>query len=132
MEIKPSTKFASVDAYHAAFPDNVRARLDEIRAIIKQSAPKSEELLSYNMPAYKLNSVLVYYGGGKNHIGFYPTPGPITAFADVLTGYKTSKGAIQFPLDKPIPKKLVKDIVKFRMAEDEENAKKKPAKKTKK
>ncbi len=131
MEIKPSTKFASVEAYHAAFPEAVRERLDEIRAIIKQAAPKAEEILSYNMPAYRQHGVLVYYGGGKNHVGFYPTGSPIVAFKEVLTPYKTSKGAIQFPLDKPIPKKLVKDIVKFRMAEDEEHAKAKAAKKKK-
>lgn len=127
--ILPSTKFSSIDQYHAAFPDHIRLLLDEMRTIIKQAAPKAAEVISYNMPAFKMNGVLVYYAGYKEHIGFYPTGGPIVAFKEQLAKYKTSKGAIQFAIDKPIPKKLVKDIVKFRIAEDEERAKSKEKKK---
>ena len=79
-------------------------------------------MISYNMPAFKWNGMLVWYGAHTEHIGFYPRSSAIAAFEDDLAGYKTSKGAIQFPIDKPIPTALVKKIVKFRLAE---NARKK-------
>jgi len=121
-------KYTTVDEYIASFPPDVQALLNEMRTLVTQAAPKATEVISYNMPAMKQNSVLVYYAAAKEHIGFYPTASPIVAFADVLGKYKTSKGAIQFPIDKPIPKKLVKDIVKYRLAEDAEKAACKAAK----
>jgi uncharacterized protein YdhG (YjbR/CyaY superfamily) len=125
MEIKPGTKFRSIDDYHAAFPPDVREQLETLRAIIHQAAPKAEEVISYNMPAFRQNGVLVYYAGYKQHIGFYPTSNPIKFFKDELKDYNTSKGAIQFPLGKRIPATLVKKIVKFRVKEDAEKAAKK-------
>lgn len=122
-------KYTTVDEYIASFPPDVQALLNEMRTLVTQAAPKATEVISYNMPAIKQNSVLVYYAAAKEHIGFYPTASPIIAFADALGKYKTSKGAIQFPTDKPIPKKLVKDIVKYRLAEDAEKAANKAAKK---
>lgn len=110
-------KFTTIDEYHATFPEATRALLDAMRKAIKQAAPKAEEVISYNMPAFKTTEVLVYYAAAKKHIGFYPTPGPIKAFADKLKGYETSKGAIQFPIDQKIPVTLVKEIVKLRIAE---------------
>lgn len=92
--------------------------METIRAAIKKAAPKSTEVISYGMPAFKQNKVLVYFAAGKNHIGFYPTPNPIIIFSKELEGYKTSKGAIQFPLDKKIPLNLVSKITKFRVKED--------------
>lgn len=111
-------KYPNVAAYFADFEPTQQQKLEEIRAIIKQAAPDATEVISYNMPAFKQNKVLVYYAAYKNHIGFYPTSKPIIVFADKLKNYKTSKGAVQFPLDKPIPKTLVKEMVKFRMKED--------------
>lgn len=70
------------------------------------------------MPAYKANGVLVYFAAAKEHIGFYPTSAPIVVFKDQLTDYKTSKGAIQFPIKEKIPEMLVKEIVKFRIDQD--------------
>jgi uncharacterized protein YdhG (YjbR/CyaY superfamily) len=75
------------------------------------------------MPAFRLDGMLVYYAGNKAHIGFYPMPSAITAFNKELETYVTSKGAIQFPLDKKLPLSLVRNIVKFRMLENEEKKK---------
>ena len=116
------TKFTTVDEYISTFDDATQVLLQKIRNAIKQAAPKAEEVISYNMPAYKLNGILVYYAANKAHIGFYPTPSGIENFKDELRAYPTSKGAIQFPVEKGIPVTLVKQIVKFRVAENLENA----------
>lgn len=117
MEIRPGTKFRNHDEYIAVFPEETRELLEDIRKIIQQAAPDAEEVISYNMPAFKQKKVLVWYAGYKGHIGFYPSVSPIQVFAEELAKYKTSKGAIQFPLDKPIPKAIVKKIVKYRLEE---------------
>jgi len=121
-------KFKSIDEYHQNFNGISLKRLNEIRNIIKAASPGAEEVISYNMPAFRKNKVLVYYAAAKEHIGFYPTPNPIKVFSKELSGYKTSKGAIQFPLDKTIPVSLVKKIVRFRILEDAEKAKTKKGK----
>lgn len=107
-----------IDKYIDGFPANIRLLLEQLRATIKKTAPEAEELMSYNMPAYKLKGMLVFYAACKKHIGFYPTPGPIEFFKDELTGYKTSKGAVQFPVDKPLPVRLITKIVKYRINEN--------------
>ena len=122
-------KFTTVEEYMASIPAEAIARAEEIREVIKKAAPKATEVISYNMPAYRQHGVLVYFAAAKAHIGFYPTGSPVAVFKDELTQYKTSKGAIQFPLDKPIPKALVKKIVQYRIAEDAEKAATKKAKK---
>lgn len=109
-------KYKTVDSYLADFDGNARTRMNELRAIILDTVPDITELISYNMPGYKRGKVICYYAGYKNHIGFYPTPRPIAALAEKLTKYKTSKGAIQFPLDQPIPKTLVKQLIKYRLS----------------
>ena len=115
----------SIDEYIEQFPTNVQTILQKLRATIQKTAPAAEETISYQMPAFKYHGMLVYFAGFKNHIGFYPTSSPIKVFKDRLTNFKTSKGAIQFPIDKAIPLTLVKDIVKFRIKEnlEKENAK---------
>ena len=115
---KESKKFKTIDEYHHAFPVNICNKLDELRKTIKQVAPQAEEIISYNMPAFKLNGVLVFYAAYKKHIGFYPTASPIAIFKEELSAYKTSKGAIQFPIDQPFPRTLIKKMVKFRVEED--------------
>ncbi len=90
----------------------------EIRAIIKKAIPKAEEIISYNMPAYKTTKVLVYFNAFKNHLGFYPTPSAITAFAEQLKEYSTSKGCIRFLYTQKLPVKLINDICKFRQKEE--------------
>lgn len=118
-----SVRFATIDEYHALFPIEVQKKLQQLRETIKKAAPKAKEVISYNMPAFKQHKTLVYYAAYKNHIGFYPTASPLPVFKDELTPYKTSKGAIQFPIDKPLPIALIKKIVLFRMKEDAEKAK---------
>jgi uncharacterized protein YdhG (YjbR/CyaY superfamily) len=111
--------YNSVDEYIAAQPENVRGLLEELRQTINQVAPTAKEVISYGMPAYKANGILVYFAANKQHIGFYPTASPIVIFKDELTGYKTSKGAIQFPIKNGIPTALIKEIVQYRIKEDE-------------
>ena len=111
--------FNSIDEYIYAQPESIRGKLEELRQIIKEAAPLTVEVISYGMPAFKANSVLVYFVANKNHIGFYPTSSPIVVFKDDLTAYKTSKGAIQLPIKSGIPAALIEKIVKYRIQEDE-------------
>lgn len=108
----------TIDDYINQFSDDIKIRLESIRNAIKKAAPKSVEIISYGMPAFKMNKVLVYFAVSKNHIGFYPTPNPIKVFSKELESYKTSKGAIQFPLDEKIPLTLISKITRFRVKED--------------
>lgn len=114
---KSHLKFKDIDEYHALQPEEYRQVLEELRKAIKQAAPLATETISYGMPAFKQNKVLVYYALNKHHIGFYPTPSPIMHFKKELEKYNTSKGAIQFPLDKKLPLNLIKKIVQFRINE---------------
>jgi uncharacterized protein YdhG (YjbR/CyaY superfamily) len=123
-------KFSNTDEYIAMFPENVREILQKIRVTIKKTAPAAEEVISYQMPAFKLNGMLVWYAANKEHIGFYPTASPIKVFKKELANYKTSKGAIQFPIEKAIPLKLIKSIVQFRINENLEKAQNKLKEKT--
>jgi len=130
MAAMSNTKFKTVDEYLSALPPNVKKLLLDLRKAIKQAAPEAEEVISYNMPAYKFHGILVYYMAHKAHIGFYPGSSVISGiFKNDLTGYKTSKGTIQFPFDKAIPLLLVKKIVKFRIKQNMERAKTKLKKK---
>jgi uncharacterized protein YdhG (YjbR/CyaY superfamily) len=113
---------ASIDAYIALQPAELRERLERLRETIRKAAPKAEEVISYQMPAFKQHGVLVYFALFKNHIGFFPTASGVAAFQKELKEYKTSKGTIQFPLDKPLPVSLVTKIVKYRAKEDAEKA----------
>ncbi len=115
-------KFKNVDEYISMFPAEVIKQLVHLRNIIQKAAPKIQEVISYNMPAYKANGVLVYFAGNKQHIGFYPTSSGVRVYEKELAGYDTSKGTIRFPIEKPLPVKLITQIVKFRLAEDEEKA----------
>ncbi len=111
-------QYTIVDEYINDQPADKQKVLQQFRQIIKKAAPDTEEIISYGMPAFKQNgSVLVYFAAGKEHYGFYPTPEPIKVFKDKLTAYKTSKGAIQFPANKPLPEKLIAEIVKYRIKE---------------
>ncbi len=119
----------TVDDYIATFPNDIQKKLQEMRATIKETAPDAEEKISYQMPTFFLKGNLVHFAAFKNHIGFYPVPTGIEKFKKELSAYKTSKGAVQFPLDKPLPLNLIRKIVKFRVAENitkaEERARKK-------
>ncbi len=109
---------ATVDGYIAQFPKDVQAILQKVRSVIKESAPGAVERISYGMPGFYLNGMLVWFAGRKDFIGFYPTGDGIAAFKDELKGYKSSKGAVQFPLDQPIPYELIRRIVQHRVEEN--------------
>ncbi|MEO6550080.1 MAG: DUF1801 domain-containing protein [Ferruginibacter sp.] len=121
----------SVDNYIKDFPDDIQKLLQQVRATIKKTAPEAEELISYGMPAYKYHGMLVYFGGYKNHIGFYPTPSGIEQYKRELSVYNCSKGAVQFPLDKALPQQLIAKMVSFRMKENLEKEAFKISKKNK-
>ena len=125
MQIKPGTKFKSVDEYLSVFPAATKSVLQEMRDTIKKAAPQAEEVISYNIPAYKFNSILVYFAGYANHIGFYPTGSGIEAFKKEFSVYKNSKGAVQFPIDKPLPSALITKVVKFRINQTQQKQKNK-------
>jgi len=115
----------NIDEYIAGFPLEVQELLEQVRHAIKNVAPRAEEVISYGMPAFKLNGILVWFAAYKNHIGFYPHSSGIEVFKRELSKYKTSKGAIQFSMDKPLPLELIAEIVKFRVIEDMEKVKQK-------
>lgn len=113
-----TAKPRNIDDYIAGYPVKIQIILEQIRKVIKKAAPEAEETISYAMPAFRLNGMLVYFAAFTNHIGFYALPSGNAAFQKELSEYKTGRGSIQFPLDKPIPYKLIKEIVKFRVWEN--------------
>jgi uncharacterized protein YdhG (YjbR/CyaY superfamily) len=112
-------EFANVEAYIASCPENIRELLQQVRTVIRKAAPGAEELISYGMPAYKTQGrPLVYFAGFKNHIGFYATPTGHDAFKEELAKYKQGKGSVQFPIDRPLPLDLIRQMVEFRVQEN--------------
>jgi len=112
--------FANVDEYINDFDGETQKRLTQTRKLVQEAAPEAVESISYGMPAYKIHGKpLVYFGGYKSHIGFYATPTGHKAFEKELSKYKQGKGSVQFPLDEPLPSKLITEIVLFRMAENQ-------------
>jgi len=110
--------FKNINEYIKSFPKEVQKDLILLRGTIKKLVPKGEETIRYGMPTFRLNNKnLLHFAAYEKHIGFYPTPGPITSFKEELSKYKTSKGAIQFPLGEPLPTPLIVKIIKFRIDE---------------
>jgi uncharacterized protein YdhG (YjbR/CyaY superfamily) len=119
MNLSMSKKtFKTIDEYIALFPKDIQSILEELRQAIKDVAPQAEEVISYQIPTFKLNGNLVHFAAYKNHIGFYPTSSGIELFKGELSSYKTSRGAVRFPIDEPIPFDIVKRIVRFRVKEN--------------
>jgi len=118
-----------IDAYIAQFPEEIQVLLLQMRATIHSAAPNATEAISYQIPTFKLNGNLVHFAAYKKHIGFYPASSGIEAFKDELSIYKSAKGSVQFPIDKPLPLELVTRIVQYRVAENlARTARKKKAK----
>ncbi len=114
----------NVDRYIADFPEEIQSLLNQVRSTITQTAPEAEESIGYGMPAYKIHGKpLVYFAAFKNHIGFYATPTGHAEFAKELSKYKQGKGSVQFPIDQPMPLKLIAQIVEFRVIENQKKAK---------
>lgn len=113
-------KPANIDEYISAFPEEVRGLLQQIRSVIRKAAPGAEEAIRYAMPTFILNGNLVHFAGFKHHIGFYPAPTGVEAFKTELSRYKTGKGSVQFPLDRPLPLELISRIVEYRVKHNSE------------
>jgi uncharacterized protein YdhG (YjbR/CyaY superfamily) len=118
--MKPKkTGFSSIDEYIATLPEHTQKGMEEIRAAIKSVAPKAEEKISYQMAAFKLDGhYIAHFAGWKKHIGMYPIPAGDAAFQKEVLPYKGDKSALQFPLDKPMPVKLIRKMIKFRIVEN--------------
>ena len=114
--MKPKT---TEEYIYSAQPE-VQEKLWELHKCIRTAAPGAKEELKWRMPAYSYQKILVTFAVFKKHIGFYPMPSAIKAFAKELAEYKTAEGSVQFPLDKPLPLSLIKKIVKFRVKESKE------------
>lgn len=121
-----------VDTYLARLPADVRQALGNLRRIIKATAPKAEELISYQMPGYKYHGALVYFAAFKNHCSLFPaSTAVVKTFAEELKNFEVSGSTIHFSPENPLPASLVKKIVKIRMAQNEERAARKSKSKAK-
>jgi uncharacterized protein YdhG (YjbR/CyaY superfamily) len=121
--MKPEqTAPTTIDEYIADFPPDVQEILQKVRATIREAAPGAEETIKYQLPTFRLKGNLVYFGGFKKHVGFYPVPTGVEAYAEDLAPYKTGKGSIQFPYDEPIPYDLITKVVQYRVEENLRNA----------
>jgi uncharacterized protein YdhG (YjbR/CyaY superfamily) len=107
-----------IDSYIAQFPADVQAILKKVRTTIRRAAPDATETISYQMPAFRLHGVLVYFAGWKNHIGLYPPVTGDEALEQAVAPYAGEKGNLKFPLDRPIPYDLIERIVKLRVRQD--------------
>lgn len=118
-----NTGYATITQYIRSFPKATQKLLQEMRDAIRSAAPDAAEKISYQMPTFYLHGNLVHFAAYEHHIGFYPAASGIAAFQDQLKKYKSSKGAVQFPIDKPLPLALIKKIVRYRVTENLERAK---------
>ena len=119
----------NIDEYIANFPQEIQEILQELRATIHGAAPEAEEVISYQMPTFRLKGNLVHFAAYKNHIGFYPTPSGIENFKEELSAYEGAKGSVKFPINQPLPLDTITKIVKFRAKENLEKAASKKKKK---
>lgn len=120
--MKPQSVPSNIDAYIAQFQPEIQLILNQMRNLILQAAPESKEVISYQMPAFQYKGILVYFAAYAKHIGFYPTPSAIEKFKSELSEYKTSKGAVQFPINQPLPEDIITRMVQFRVRENEMKA----------
>ncbi len=114
--------FTTIDEYIMLYPPEIQEKLAVLRKLIHSTAPEATEAISWGMPTFKLQGNLVHFAVFKKHIGFYPGESGIRVFQDKMQEFKSSKGAVQFPLDKPLPLKLVEEIVLYRVKENKELA----------
>jgi uncharacterized protein YdhG (YjbR/CyaY superfamily) len=114
METRKS-KVSTVDEYIHSLTDDIKPILQKLRETIKKAAPKSEEFISYQIPAYKFHGMIAWFRASKNHYGLYPYAETIDAFKDKLKAYELSKGTIKFPYDKSVPVKLITEIIKYKV-----------------
>jgi uncharacterized protein YdhG (YjbR/CyaY superfamily) len=113
-----SQKPQNIDEYIQQVPGDVQKKLQGLRQTIRENAPEAKEKISYAMPTFHQEGNLVHFAAYKNHIGFYPAPSGIEAFKEELSPYQSSKGAVKFPIDQPLPLALIGRIVQFRVEEN--------------
>ena len=118
MGTKSKTSYKTPDEYIEQLPEKARIQLEQLRQIIKKAAPEAEEVISYQMPAFKYHGMLVYYAAFKNHYSLFPMTKALEKFKVKLAGYETTKGTIHFSYDKPVPVKLITEIVQYRVKEN--------------
>lgn len=124
-----NAKAENIDEYIDQFPPGIQEILREVRQTIREAAPQAREKISYQMPTFDLHGNLVHFAAHREHIGFYPTPSGIEAFEGELSSYESSKGAVRFPIDEPLPLDLISRIVAFRVEENRQKAEAKRKKK---
>lgn len=112
------TNPTSINDYILGFPQSTQFILIKLDALIREIVPNATEAIKYGIPTYILNENLVHFAAYKSHIGFYPTPSALMHFQAELTGYKTSKGTVQFPLKQELPWDLIRRMVEFRLQEN--------------
>lgn len=117
----PKSKPSTIDQYINAAPEEARAKLKEIRAILKKAAPKAKEAIKWNTPVFEEKRILFAFAAFKSHMNFMPTPSAMIPFTEELKEFKTGKGSIQFPYDKPLPKELIEKIAGYRLWDVREN-----------
>lgn len=118
--------FTNIDEYISLQAPSVQPLLHKVRETIHAAAPGAEEYISYAMPSFKYRGkILVYFAAQKNHLGFYATPTANIAFSEELKGYRSSKGAVQFPFDRPVPYELIRRMVQYKLEEVNTSSKKK-------
>ncbi len=124
------TTFSNIDEYIAIFPPSTQNLLTQIRQLISKAAPNATESIKYAMPTFEYFGNLVHFAAYNSHVGFYPSPSALKAFKNEIDAYVNSKGAVQFPLNKPLPLSLISKIVKYRVIENENKVQQKSIKKT--
>ncbi len=124
------TTFSNIDEYIAIFPPSTQNLLTQIRQLISKAAPNATESTKYAMPTFEYFGNLVHFAACKNHVGFYPSPSGLKAFKNEIDAYLNSKGAVQFPLNKPLPVSLISKIVKYWVIENENKVQQKSIEKT--
>ncbi len=121
-KVNPAQKTTTVASYFKALSPDTRERMEAIRAIFKKEAPGAEELMSYNMPAFKLNKVFGWYAAWKNHIAFYPRTAAMDKALPELAAYEAAKGTVKFPANEPLPLVLIRKMIRLRVKEDKQEA----------
>ena len=120
------TNFQSIDEYIAACPEQARERMEQIRATVKKLAPKAKERISYQIAAFELNGKnIIHFAGWKKHVSLYPVPAGDEAFEQEVSKYVDGKGTFKFPLDEPMPMRLVNKIIKLHLAQNLKKTKEK-------
>jgi uncharacterized protein YdhG (YjbR/CyaY superfamily) len=117
---RKKTRPKNISEYIRAAPKEAQKKLREMRACIRKSAPGAKESLKWGMPAFSYGRILVTFAAFPHHIGFYPTPSAVRAFAKELSKYVTASASIRFPLEKPLPLSLIRKITAFRVRESVE------------